>query len=153
VAGNVCQSIAHRHHPNPTHPSKPPPTLAAVQGLPVSPWLSWGKRVYTLPITHPMLEYLKDGVLDISVDLKPGKGRLAFKPMPAFLHLKRGRPLGSLRSMVMHDGTYDTSDSTPGDMVVDYALWSPGALRVDISERRMPFQDGGFLFGWGLLGC
>jgi hypothetical protein len=123
---------------------------AAVQGLPVSGWLSWGKRAYTLPITHPMLEYLKDGVLDISIEIKAAKAKAAFKPIPAFLHLKRGRELGPLRAVVMHDGTWQSAIGQVGDMVVEYPLWSPVAMRVDVAERRMPFQDGEREGGTGL---
>lgn len=129
-------------NPSSSLPPSRPASCAAVMGLPVSPWLRWDDRQTTMSIDHPMLCYVGDGVLDVSLEIR-GPARDSYKPWPAFLHLSRAGIAGS--------GCGSVAGSGPGQQVPVSGLvpvmmgdspthavqpWAPGVLRLQRSERR-----------------
>mmetsp|Transcript_17951 Transcript_17951/g.38548 ORF Transcript_17951/g.38548 Transcript_17951/m.38548 type:complete len:859 (+) Transcript_17951:175-2751(+) len=102
-----------------------------VMGVPVSGWLtpSAASFPFNLSISNPALRYVKDGVADLSVEVR-GTARMDYKPWPAFLHLMRGLPLSPLVPIM------------GGDQVNLGSGWVPGVTRVARTERRQ--NDRGF---------
>lgn len=94
-----------------------------VQDVPISPWLSPSNWKYTITQDSPMLANFNDGVLDISLQVM-GSNRMGFKPWPAFLHLKRNRPISPLVPVMVGD-----NPNSMGPRV-------PVVTRVARSERR-----------------
>lgn len=92
-------------------------------GVPVSGWLAPGAWDLRLNATSAALRFHKDGVLDISLEVS-GPARQMYRPWPAFLHLKRNRPLSSLVPVML------------GDTPTMAGVWVPGVTRIDRRERR-----------------
>ena len=99
-----------------------------VQDVPVSPWLTNTTWTYTLTVDSPMLANLNDGVLDINLQVL-GASRMAFKPWPAFLHLKRNRAISPLVPVMV------------GDSVNSMANKVPAVTRVARSDRKAAGKD------------
>jgi len=93
-------------------------------GLPVSGWLNPGSFDLNLTLTTPALNYVRDGVLDISLEVS-GPARAQYQPYPAFLHLQRGRTVSPLVPMMVDDQL-----STP--------VWIPHVIRIDRRDRMIP---------------
>eukprot|EP00775_Hariotina_reticulata_P008648 gene8648-8829_t len=93
-----------------------------VMGIPVSKWLSSSNLDLDLSVNAPALNHVKDGVLDISVEVM-GTDRAQYKPWPAFLHLKRGRALTPLVPVMV------------GDFVTSTPNWIPLVTRMDRTDR------------------
>jgi len=91
-------------------------------GLPVSRWLSPSNLDLDLAENSPALNHVKDGVLDISVEVM-GADKAQYKPWPAFLHLQRGKPLSALVPVMA------------GDALMSTPNWIPIATRVDRADR------------------
>jgi hypothetical protein len=95
-----------------------------VHGVPVSGWLA-SPFTYTLSIDNPALDTLADGFHDLSLEAR-GVARNDFKPHPVFVHMTRGRPLGTLVPIIAGD-----------DQGAGPAPEGPGVVYVDPANRRM----------------
>jgi hypothetical protein len=97
-----------------------------VHGIPVSDWLAPASEFkFTLRIDNPALDALDDGFHDISVEVR-GAAYRDFKPLRAFLHMTRGRPVSTLVPII--NGV--TGYNGEGD-------FGPAVVYVDSRQRRM----------------
>lgn len=115
--------LAHRHHPS-RHSGPLHGTRCAHQ-----PWLTPASWTYTITQDSPWLANLKDGVLDLNLQVM-GASRLQYKPWPAFLHLKRGRDISSLVRVMVGD-----NPTSMGPRV-------PAVTRVARTERTAAGEQG-----------
>lgn len=72
-----------------------------VRGVPVSAWLA-PPFTYTLRLDNPALDGIPDGFFDLSLEAR-GADRMRFKPLPAFVHVTRGRALDSFVPIITGD--------------------------------------------------
>ncbi|HEX6087756.1 MAG TPA: hypothetical protein VF266_24710 [Thermoanaerobaculia bacterium] len=95
-----------------------------VHGVPVSPWQS-PNAPFTLRVDNPALNALDDGFHDVSVEVR-GADRMRYKPLRAFLHLTRGRPVSTLVPVIAGVTGYNGD----GD-------FGPAVVYVDSRQRRL----------------
>ena len=95
-----------------------------VHGVPVSNWQS-PAAPFTLRVDNPALDVLADGFHDVSVEVR-GADRMRYKPLRAFLHLTRGRPVSTLVPVIAGVTGYNGD----GD-------FGPAVVYVDSRHRRL----------------